>query len=171
MLPCDLGKWLSLCWFTDQRFTDGPWAQLKHTPLSLQADGTWKAVLLLITLDSINKAGETTISRTRMHFYQFADSRNLSSKLNSAGSGEPCRGRSSSPSRAPQCPEEFLRRPGSSSCLSPHFDVLQIPTGSELRMLKSQDGSGFRSSNSTKSALKLKEQSTFSWMNLGPVSL
>lgn len=70
----------------------GPEVKLKCNLLSLWADGIWKVVGSTINhfLDLINTPGYMKISGTWMHFYHFANSGNLSPKLNCFSNTEIC---------------------------------------------------------------------------------
>ena len=68
-----------LCRFIDQMFIRWPLSTAEVH--SAQPTGRWdlEGGATVLTLDLINKPGETTISRPWMHDFQSADSRNLSS--------------------------------------------------------------------------------------------
>ena len=123
-----------------------------------------------------NKQGETTISRPWMHDYQSADSRNLSSKLNSAPALNSVQAGHSPLPWPWQCPKECLRLPCQQqlpqlSLWSVNSNALRADDAEKPGWLEFQGRQLSQITLKNLHSLHVRGRTTFSWGNFGLVSL
>jgi hypothetical protein len=107
--------------------------------LNFWAERTPRLALLLITLDLLNKPGQKNILEPGCISTDLQKGGIfLHNQTCTSSEMEICGGKSPRPLWARQGHKGFLRSSGSSSCLSPGFDVLQIPRGSKLTTPKAR---------------------------------